>query len=70
MQTRMKITLGGIFVILSIIFGVVASELIAFANTSTSGLLGLPVMIGFYLVLAMVFGLIGFYLISEVVPDR
>ena len=70
MQTRLKVTLGGTLVILSIIFGVVASEMIAFVNTTTTSLLGLPVMIGFFLALAVVLGFIGFYLISEIVPDN
>lgn len=70
MQTKMKVSFGGTLVILSIIFGVVAAEIIAYINTTTTSNLGLPVIIGFFLVLAVALGFIGFYLISEIVPDN
>jgi hypothetical protein len=70
MQTRLKISLGGTLVLLSIYFGVVASEIIAYLNTTTTSMLGLPNTIAFFLVIALVCGFIGFYLLSEIVADR
>ena len=57
-------------ILLSIYLGVVASEILAFLNTTTTGLLGLPSVAAFYLVIALVCGFVGFYLVSEVVVQK
>ena len=65
MQARLKKSLGGTLVLLSLYLGVVASEIIAFINTTTTSLTGLPVTIAFFLGLALVFGFAGFYMATE-----
>ncbi|MFW9803195.1 MAG: hypothetical protein ACFFFC_11110 [Candidatus Thorarchaeota archaeon] len=70
MQTRLKISLGGTLVLLSIFFGVAASEIIAYLNTTTSSMLGLPTIIAFFLGIALVCGFIGFYLLSEMAVSK
>lgn len=70
MQTKLRVSLGGTLILLAIFFGVVAAEIIAFLNTTSTTLLGLPVMIALFLGLALVFGFIGFYLISEIIPEK
>ncbi len=70
MQTKLRVSLGGTLILLAIFFGVVAAEIIAFLNTTSTTLLGLPVMIAFFMGLALVFGFIGFYLVSEIIPEK
>ncbi|MFW9842780.1 MAG: hypothetical protein ACFFES_17970 [Candidatus Thorarchaeota archaeon] len=62
MQASLKKSLGGTLVLLSLYLGVVASEILAFINTTTTSALGLPYTIAFFLGLALLFGFIGFYL--------
>ena len=70
MQSRLKISLGGTLVLLSIYLGVVASEIITFLNTTTTSMPGLPSITAFFLGIALVCGFIGFYLLSEIVGDK
>ncbi|MFX0055431.1 MAG: hypothetical protein ACFFAX_07080 [Promethearchaeota archaeon] len=70
MQTRLKISLGGTLVLLSIFIGVAASEIIAYLNTTTSSMPGLPTIIAFFLGIALVCGFIGFYLLSEIAASK
>jgi flagellar biosynthesis protein FliQ len=70
MQTRLEISLGGTLILLSIYFGVVASEIIAYANTTTTSLLGIPYIIAFFLGIALLCGFIGFYMLSALVPSN
>lgn len=57
-------------VLLSIYLGVVASEIIVYLNTTSTGLLGLPSIMGFFLGIALLCGFIGFYLLSEIVSVK
>ncbi len=70
MQTRLKISIGGILILLSIFFGIVASEIIAFLNTTTTSNTALPFTGAFYMGFALVLGFIGFYMISENIPGN
>ena len=70
MQARLNIALGGTLVLLSIYLGVAASEIIAYANTTTSSMLGLPYLIAYFLGIALVCGFIGFYILSMIIPDK
>ncbi|MFW9869681.1 MAG: hypothetical protein ACFFFO_16555 [Candidatus Thorarchaeota archaeon] len=65
MQARLKISFGGILILLSIYFGMVASEIIAFLNTTTTSSTALPYTSAFFMGFAIVLGFIGFYMISE-----
>jgi hypothetical protein len=62
MQTTLKKSLGGTLVLLSLYIGVVASEIFAFLNTTTTSNAGLPFIAIFFLGLALLVGFIGFYL--------
>jgi len=68
MGARLKISLSGTLILLSIYLGVVASEMIAYINTTTTTILGIPYMIAFFMGLALVCGFIGFYIVSEIIP--
>lgn len=68
MGVRLKVSLSGTLILLSIYLGVVASEMIAFINTTTTTNLSIPYMIAFFMGLALVCGFIGFYILSELVP--
>ena len=69
MQTRLKVSIGGTLVLLAMMFGIVAAEVIAYLNTTTTTLLGLYTTLGFFMILTLVLGFIGFYLFSEIVLD-
>jgi len=70
MQTRLKVSLGGMLILLSIFLGVVAAEIIVALNISTISILGIQVTVAFFLGIALVFGFVGFYLISEIIPEK
>lgn len=57
-------------ILLSIYFGVVASEMIAFLNTTTTSNLGIPYTIAFFMAVALLCGFIGFYILSDIIPDN
>ncbi|MHA1948758.1 MAG: hypothetical protein ACXAAO_00325 [Candidatus Thorarchaeota archaeon] len=65
MQAKIKKSLGGTLVLLSLYLGVVASEIIAFINTTTTTLMGLPYTAAFFLGQAMLFGFIGIFLFES-----
>jgi hypothetical protein len=70
MQTKLRISLGGTLILLSIYLGLVGSEILAFLNTTTTSLTGLPIVSAFFLGLALVFGFIGFYMVSAIVSNK
>jgi hypothetical protein len=51
------------------IFGVFAAEIMTYLNTTAVSNIGLVMMVGYSLVASLVIGFIGFYLISEIIPD-
>ncbi|UCH03817.1 MAG: hypothetical protein JSW05_09500 [Candidatus Thorarchaeota archaeon] len=67
MQIRTKVSFGGMLILLSIFFGIVASEIIVYLNTTMSSILGLPFVVAMFLGLALILGFVGFYLISEII---
>ncbi len=66
----MKVSLGGMLILLSIFLGVIAAEIIAYLNTTTTSNLSLPGVSAFFLIIALVFGFIGFYSISEILHEK
>ncbi|MFW9965347.1 MAG: hypothetical protein ACFFCX_17375 [Candidatus Sifarchaeia archaeon] len=67
MQIRTKVSFGGMLILLSIFFGIVASEIIVYLNITMSSILGLPFVVAMFLGLALILGFVGFYLISEII---